>query len=194
MERAMTTETISPARRSSLSIASRMLAPVALVGGGVLALTLSAKLQVAFWPVPMTLQSLVVLLVGVAYGARLGALTALAYLALGAAGAPVFAGAGAGLPYFLGPTAGFLVGFLPAAALAGWLRERGWAANFVKAVAIMTAGHVLMFVAGLLWLQTIVGVQQAVAAGLLPFIPSTLAKIALGAALVVAWRRLRRAD
>lgn len=188
----MTTETISPARRPSSSMVARAAAPVALVAGGVLALTISAKLQVAFWPVPMTLQSLVVLLIGMASGARLGASTVFAYLALGAAGAPVFAGAGAGLPYFLGPTAGFLVSFLPAAALAGWLRQRGWDSNFAKALAVMTAGHVLIFAGGLLWLQAVVGVQQAVSAGLLPFIPSSLMKIALGAALVVAWRRLRR--
>lgn len=189
----MTTETISQAGRTRSSIMARPIASLALVGGGVLALTLSAKLQVAFWPVPMTLQSLVVLLIGVGYGARLGVATVFAYLALGAAGAPVFAGAGAGLPYFLGPTAGFLIGFLPAAALAGWLAERGWSASFGKAATIMLAGHVLMFAAGLSWLQAIVGLPQAVSAGFLPFIPSTLVKMALGAALAVAWRRLRRA-
>lgn len=188
----MTTETISPAARAPSSIMARAAAPLALVGGGVLALTLSAKLQVAFWPVPMTLQSLAVLLIGLAYGARLGVATVFAYLALGAAGAPVFAGPAAGLPYFLGPTAGFLVGFLPAAALAGRLGERGWGAGFGKAAAVMAAGHVVMFAAGLLWLQTIVGPWQAVATGFLPFLPSTLVKIALGATLALAWRRLRR--
>lgn len=186
----MATETISPAGRT---LASRTIAPLALVAGGVLALTISAKLQVGFWPVPMTLQSLAVLLIGLGYGARLSVATVFAYLALGAAGAPVFAGAGAGLPYFLGPTSGFLIGFLPAAALAGWLGARGWSAGFVKAAAVMLAGHALIFAAGLSWLQAVVGPSQAVTAGLLPFIPSTLAKIALGAALAVAWSRLRRA-
>jgi biotin transport system substrate-specific component len=103
---------------------------VGLVLIGSLLLTLSARVQVPFFPVPMTLQVLVVLLIGVAYGPRLAGATLAAWLAQGAAGLPVFAGTpekGLGLAYMAGPTGGYLAGFLVAAILVGWLAERGWA-------------------------------------------------------------------
>src|SRR6185312_16337664 len=87
----------------------RLLRSTLLVVGGSLALTLSAKVQVPFWPVPITLQSMVALLIGMGFGTRLGALTILAYLAEGVAGLPVFAGLAAGPAYFAGPTGGYLL-------------------------------------------------------------------------------------
>src|SRR5256885_9623717 len=107
-----------PARTS----AGLRFAALAVLGS--LALTLSAKLQVPFYPVPMTMQSLVVLLIGLAFGWRLGTATVLLYLAEGLAGLPVFAGTpekGIGLAYMMGPTGGYLVGFVLAAAFLGWL-------------------------------------------------------------------------
>ena len=95
---------------------------------GVCLLTLSAKIQVPFWPVPMTMQTLVVLIIGMAYGTRLGAGTVLAYLLVGAAGFPVFAGTperGIGLAYMMGPTGGFLMGFVVAAWITGLLPNAG---------------------------------------------------------------------
>jgi biotin transport system substrate-specific component len=91
---------------------------------GSILLTISAKIQVPFWPVPMTIQTFVVLVLGVAYGWRLAGATVLLYLAQGALGLPVFA-AGGGLAYMAGPTGGYLVGFLLAALVVGWLAERG---------------------------------------------------------------------
>ena len=111
-----------PARGASRPLRALLLA---LLGSALL--TISAKLEVPFYPVPMTMQTLVVLLLGMAYGARLGAATVLLYLAEGAVGLPVFAGTperGIGIAYMMGPTGGYLVGFVLSAAITGWLTER----------------------------------------------------------------------
>ena len=160
---------------------------------GSAALALSAKVQVPLWPVPMTMQTLVVPMLGMAFGARLGAAAVLAYLAEGAAGLPVFAGAGAGPAYLVGPTAGFLFGWVPAAYLAGWLAERGWTRTALRSFAVMLAAHAVLFVPGVAWLATLVGTQKAVMLGFVPFITGTLAKSALGAGLMAAVRGRRTA-
>jgi biotin transport system substrate-specific component len=167
---------------------------------GSLLLALSAKAQVPFWPVPMTLQSLAIMMIGMAYGSRLATATVLLYLAEGLAGLPVFAGAGAGFAYMTGPTAGYLVGFVMAAGLIGWLAERGWDRSPIKALAAMSVGHVLLFIPGVAWLAVLFGAEKAIAVGLVPFIAATLLKTALGAALmqaswmVVARRSQNRID
>ena len=168
----------------------------ALIVLGSLLITASAKVQVPLPPVPVTMQSLVVLLVGMAYGARLGAATVLAYLAQGLAGLPVFAGPMAGPAYMAGPTGGYLLGFLPAAACAGWLAERGWGRGPARAAAVMCLGHALILAPGVAWLATLLGGAKAVAAGLTPFLAGTLVKSALGTALVTVARPLlgRRAS
>ncbi len=163
----------------------------ALVVGGTLALAVSAKVQVPFWPVPMTMQSLVVLLIGIAYGSRLGAATVLAYLLVGLAGVPVFAGAAAGPGYVVGPTGGYLAGFLAGATVVGWLAERGWDRSLGGAAAAMALGHVLLFVPGVLWLATLLGWAKAIAFGLTPFLAGTVIKVLLGVALVAASWSLR---
>ncbi len=166
---------------------------VALLGG-VCLLTLSAKLQVPFWPVPMTLQTLVVLMLGMAYGPRLGAATVLAYLLVGAAGLPVFAGTperGIGLAYMMGPTGGFLMGFVAAAWITGALAERDWDRSVPWCAGAMLAGTVVIFVLGLTALIPIIGLARAIETGLVPFLASSGLKIALGAvALPVIWRVL----
>ncbi|HLI11365.1 MAG TPA: biotin transporter BioY [Alphaproteobacteria bacterium] len=159
---------------------------VVMVLGGSLLLALSAKVQVPFWPVPMTMQSLVVLLLGMSYGSRLGAATLAAYLAEGICGLPVFAGATAGPAYMMGPTAGYLVGFLLAAALLGWLAEHGWGRGVVRLAVAMSIGHVLLFVPGVLWLAVLLGWGKAIAVGVTPFIAATVLKTALGVAVMSA--------
>lgn len=161
---------------------------------GTALLTLSAKLQVPFHPVPMTLQTLVVLVIGMAFGARLGAATVLLYLAEGAVGLPVFAGTpakGIGLAYMVGPTGGYLVGFVVAAAVAGWIVERR--RDLVGIVLAVAAGLVANYVPGLLWLATFVGFGQALALGLMPFVLGDLVKaglaVAMGAAGAAVMRR-----
>jgi len=167
------------------------MALAAVLGSALLAI--SAKVQVPFYPVPMTLQSMVIMVLGMAYGSRLAAATVLLYLAEGLAGLPVFAGAGAGPAYMMGPTAGYLVGFVVAAFVIGWLAERGWDRTPVKAVTAMAIGHALLFVPGVAWLAVLFGMDKAIAVGLTPFLAASLLKTALGAALMqAAWKVVAR--
>lgn len=160
---------------------------------GSLLLAASAKVQVPFWPVPMTMQSMVVILLGMAYGSRLATATVLLYLLEGLAGLPVFAGAGAGPAYMAGPTAGYLLGFVLAAGVTGWLAERGWDRSPVKAVAALAIGHALLFVPGVAWMAVLFGGEKAVALGLTPFLAATVLKTALGAAIMqAAWKVVTR--
>ena len=168
---------------------ARFLRNALLVIGGSLALTLSAKAQVPFWPVPITMQSMVALLIGIGFGSRLGALTILAYLAEGFAGLPVFAGAAAGPAYLAGPTGGYLFGFLLGGAFAGWAAERGFGRDLPRTLLVMLLGHFLLFAPGVLWLAVLFGLSKAVAFGIAPFLLATLLKSGLGAAIVSAlWR------
>ena len=163
------------------------MALLAIVGTALL--TASAKLNVPFYPVPMTMQTLVVLMLGAAYGWRLATATVVLYLVEGALGLPVFAGTpalGIGLPYMMGPTGGFLAGFVAGAALVGWLCERGLGRSFAGMALAMLLGHVAIFAFGYGWLATIAGPQVAWTAGVAPFFLATALKTALGAALVPA--------
>lgn len=167
-------------------------AKAALVAIGVLALAVSSKVQVPFWPVPMTLQTAVVLLIGAGYGARLAGTTLLAFLAAGAVGLPVLA-SGAGLAYMAGPTGGYLVGFLLAAVVMGHLTDRGLGRSPVQVIALMLLGEILIFAPGVAWLAGFTGAEKAVAAGLLPFLPAEALKAALATALLAAgWNAAKR--
>jgi biotin transport system substrate-specific component len=169
--------------------ASRTARVAALAVGGALALAISAKAQVPFYPVPMTLQTLVVLIIGAAFGARLAAATVALYLAEGLMGLQVFAGAFAGPGYIAGPTGGYLAGFLIAAALVGWLAERGWDRSLGLLLAAMALGHLVIFACGFGWLATSIGPENAWIGGVAPFFAATLVKTLLAWALVAAaWR------
>jgi biotin transport system substrate-specific component len=176
-------------RMTDRSLLSRPLVARPLLAlGGSLAIALSAQIAVPLEPVPMTMQSLVVLLVGLAGGPLTGASALLLYLAEGAAGLPVFANFTAGPAVLAGPNGGFLLGFVPAAALAGWWAARGWAERPAGIAAALLAGHAVLFAAGLAWLAVPLGAAHAVAVGFTPFLPGTLVKIALGTAFVAALR------
>ena len=163
---------------------------------GSLALWASAKIQVPFWPVPMTMQTYVVLVIGAACGWRLGIATVLLYLAEGAMGLPVFAGTperGIGLAYMAGPTAGYLVGFVVAAAFIGRMAELGWDRSLLRMVAAMTIGHLLLLACGFTWLALLMGAEKAYAVGVAPFWLATVLKTGLaGATLPLAWHLSRR--
>ena len=173
--------TVWPARRNL-----RLARDAALVIGGALALAVSAKVQVPFYPVPMTLQTLVVLILAAAFGARLGVAAVALYLVEGLFGAPVFAGAFAGPAYMAGPTSGYLAGFLACAALTGFLAERGWSRSWPRLVAAMTVGHAVIFAFGYAWLAALVGPEKAFALGVAPFALATVVKTLLAAAIVAA--------
>jgi biotin transport system substrate-specific component len=172
--------------------ASAVLRSVILIVLGTALLTLSAKVSLPLPYVPMTLQTLVVLMIGAAYGWRLGSATLLAYLAEGAIGLPVFAGPVGGLAPLVGPTAGYLYGFVGAAFVTGWLAERGWDRSVPLLFVAMALGHLLILAAGFGWLAfgMKLGVQKAWLVGIAPFIAASLIKNALGAALVPAIRRM----
>ncbi|MGH6905356.1 MAG: biotin transporter BioY [Geminicoccaceae bacterium] len=157
---------------------------LALLGSALL--TLSAKIQVPFYPVPMTMQTLVVLLIGIAFGFRLGVATVLLYLVEGAVGLPVFAGTpekGIGLAYMLRPTGGYLAGFVLAAAIAGWIAERKRDPGSL-ALAVIT-GSLAIYVPGVLWLARFVGFGKALELGLAPFLWADILKAALAIALAL---------
>ena len=163
---------------------------------GSLILWASAKISVPFWPVPMTLQTGAVMLIGAAYGWRLGVATVVLYLAEGAAGLPVFQGTpqqGIGLAYMLGPTGGYLIGFAVAAGIVGALTERGFDRNVFQLFAAMVVADAVVFALGLLWLGSVIGWDKPVLEfGLYPFLLGDVVKIALAACLVVAGARLVR--
>jgi biotin transport system substrate-specific component len=175
-------ELLWPARGTSRPLRALLLALL-----GTALLTISAKIEVPFYPVPMTMQTLVVLLLGMAFGARLGAATVLLYLAEGAVGLPVFAGTpdrDIGIAYMMGPTGGYLVGFVLSAAITGWLteRRRDWPAL----VLAVTAGTVVVFIPGVLWLAQLIGFEQSIVHGITPFVWGAVLKGAIAVALGMA--------
>ena len=173
-----------------------------MVVAGVLLLALSARIQVPMWPVPMTLQPFAVLLIGLTYGSTLGAATVVAYLAAGFVGLPVFA-AGGGPAYFAGPTAGFLLGFVPAAWFAGRMAEKGWDRSVGSAFIAGILALTFIYLVGVPWLAGFLSIAKgleplhaanvAVAKGMIPFAFGDLVKAGLAAAILpVAWKFLGR--
>ena len=166
---------------------------IVLMAVGTALLTLSAKVQVPLPYVPMTLQTLVVLIIGASYGWRLGGATVGLYLLQGAMGMPVFAGPTAGVGYLMGPTGGFLFGFLAAAIVMGFMAERGWDRSLLRVIVMMSLGHALVFAFGLAQLSLVMPFAKAWTVGAAPFIAATVVKTALAVALMqAAWAVTRR--
>ena len=174
-----------------------ILADAVLILGGALFLALCAQISfdLPFTPVPITLQTFGVLLIGAAYGTWRGGLTAAVYLLMGIVGLPVYADRTHGLDVVLGATGGYLIGFVVAAVVVGWLAQRQWDRRFSSAVAAMLTGTVIIYVLGLIWLKQDQGLDLATTLeyGLYPFVPGDLLKLYLaGALLPGAWRLVRR--
>ena len=163
---------------------------------GVAALWLSAKIKVPFYPVDMTMQGLVVLLIGASYGWRLAGATVALYLAQGAMGMPVFTGTpekGIGIAYMMGPTGGYLLGFLIMAMMTGWFVERFVTRNVFAVGAVMLAGDAVMFALGIVWLGILFGWDKPILEwGLYPFILGDLTKVALAAAMTAGIGRFAK--
>lgn len=165
---------IIPYKRASFQsifwqITNTSLKEVLFVLLGVFLLSLSAHISIPLRPVPLTFQSATVILIGMLSGTRLGAYTILAYLAAGFSGLPVFAGHLA-LGAFWGPSIGYLIGFLPAVALSGYLAERGWAQSVLKSFVATCLSAAVIFLFGISILTTFVGLKKAVLLGLMPFV------------------------
>ena len=165
---------------------------VLLVLGGSMLIALAAQIAIPlpFTPVPMTMQPLAVLIVGVALGSSRGAFAAALYLLEGASGLPVFAQAHGGALWLIGPTAGYLWSYPAAAWLAGWFSERGWGSTVLRSVAGMLAALALIYAGGWAWLAIQTSPRTAFGLAIVPFVIADIIKIALGAALLPYAQRL----
>ena len=160
------------------------------------AIAAQVRIPLPFTPVPITGQTLAVLLAGGTLGTRLGIHSQLLYLAMGIAGAPVFADASAGYTVLLGPTGGYLIGFLVAVALVGFLSEKAWDRRLRTSLLQFLAGNLAIYAIGVPWLKTVLGVgwSKAFALGLWPFLTGDLTKIVLAGVLLPGLWHLRRND
>ncbi|MBQ9239760.1 MAG: biotin transporter BioY [Duodenibacillus sp.] len=148
-------------------------------------LTASSHIALPIGPVPMTMQTLAVTLVGVWLGAKAGALVVALWVAAGFSGLPIFAMGNGGLAALMGPTAGFLYSFPLVAAVAAWLAGRG---GVIRVFAAMLAANLLCLVIGTAWLALSMDPMRAIAVGTTPFVPGAFLKSCLGALLVKAAR------
>ena len=166
-------------------------AALIVAGAALTALSAQVAFIVPWTPVPYTLQTGSVLLVGTALGMRRGALSMLLYVLVGAAGLGVFAEGDGGVTHLIGATGGYLVGFIVAAAVVGRLAEAGWDRTFLRAAGLMTIGTLVVYAIGVPVLAIVAELPAATAieVGALVFLPSDLAKVALAALLLpLAWR------
>ncbi len=171
---------------------------VALVVGGSVVIASFAQIAIVGYPVPITGQTFAVLMIGALLGARRGALCLLMYLAEGLLGLPVFAQGKGGLAAFLGPTGGYLIGFVLAAWIVGALSERTWDRRIPTTITAMVLGNLVIYACGLVWLSCLVHFWaqplrgSLLAAGLYPFIVGDLLKIGLAAFLLPGgWQIIR---
>ena len=163
-----------------------------VAGSAVVGLAAQLEIRLPFTPVPITGQPFAVLLVGALLGARRGALALVTYFAEGIAGLPVFAGGASGMAAVLGPTGGYLIGFVPAAFVTGALAERGWDRHVLTTWAAMALGSATLFLCGLPWLARFTGWESVLAAGFWPFVVGDVVKQGLAAfALPGAWKLAR---
>lgn len=168
---------------------------IALISSGAVLTAFAAQLVVPMWPVPITAQTFAVLLVGSVLGASRGAISLIAYFSLGAAGLPVFSAASS---LSFGPTFGYLVGFIAAAAVVGWLSQRGWHKSAIGVIGSFAIANAVIYLFGIPWLAFVLGelgiandFLSVAAAGLIPFVVGDIIKMALAAAaLPLAWKYL----
>ena len=174
---------------------------VALIAAGAALTAGAAQIVIPMWPVPITGQTFAVLFVGATLGSLRGALSMLLYIGLGIAGLPVFAEGGAGLAKLTGPTGGYMIGFVLAAALVGWLAQKQWDRKVLGTIGAFLAGTVVIYAVGLPWLSVALGqlgypndLNATLQAGLYPFIPGDLIKaLVAGGLLPLAWKLSSRA-
>jgi biotin transport system substrate-specific component len=155
----------------------------AIVVLGSIFLAVMSQITVFFYPVPMTLQTLAVMLIGVTFGFRMATATVALYLLEGFVGFPVFAGFFSGPAVFIGGTGGYLFGFLGAAALMGYLADRGVTRGWIGMIATLFAGEVVIFGLGVAYLAYLYGFDKSLEYGFYPFWMADLLKLAIAAAM-----------
>ncbi|GGF81774.1 biotin transport system substrate-specific component [Mameliella alba] len=178
--------------------AALRLKQVALVVLGIAVPAAAAKIKVPMWPVPITMGTFAFLTVGAAYGPRLGLVTILGYMIIGALGFDVFAGSSAeafGIEYMMGGTGGYLVGYVLATVALGVLARAGWDRSAPKMAGAMLLGNVIIYVPGLIWLGMLYGWDKPILEwGLTPFLVGDAIKVALAAVILpLAWKLVGRA-
>ena len=173
---------------------SATVAKAFLILVGSLLLAVSAQIKIPFYPVPVTGQTLAVLLIGMTYGPRLGGATVAAYLLQGAMGLPVFAGAAVGMAALLGPTGGYLAGFFVAAVVMGFLAERGMGRSATSTVIAMLIGNAVIYAVGVSWLTSFIGVEKALMLGMVKFLYGDALKLVIAACVMpLAWQFVKSA-
>ena len=165
---------------------------IALSGSILLALLARLSIPVPFSPVPITGQTFGILFLGAVLGSRLGVLSVIAYILEGLVGLPVFAGGTAGFLYLLGPTGGYLIGFIPAVYLVGYLSEKIWTNKFIATIITMIFGTSIIFIFGISWLAVTAGFKTALIIGLYPYLPGAVVKIILATVVVYSINRLNK--
>jgi biotin transport system substrate-specific component len=174
---------------------------IALVVAGAALVAVLAQVAVPLWPVPVTGQTLAVVLVGAGLGAARGAASLSLYALLGALGLPIYSDASSGWSVLLGPTGGYIIGFIASAAIVGWAAERSWDRGWYKPIITFIGGSLVVFAFGLPWLAVALGqlglpndLQSVLIAGFYPFIIGGVIKAAIAAALLPAlWAAAERA-
>jgi len=167
-------------------VRGRAAANMLLVIGASVLIAIAAQIAIPlpFTPVPLTLQPLAVIFIGVALGSTRGAAAAALYLLEGASGLPVFAQGHGGALWLVGPTAGYLFSYPFAAYVAGFVSERGWGSSIVRAISGMLLALGVIYAGGWSWLAVLTDARSAFVAGVAPFVLADIVKVALGAALL----------
>jgi len=157
---------------------------LSILFSAVLMMAALSRISIPLQPVPITGQTLGVLLTGIMLGRKRALAAMLTYLAMGIIGFPVFTNGGFGLVHLTGPTGGYLLGFIPAAFMMGYLGDKGWYKRAVTAISAILIGHAVIFACGLLWLSILMKGVNVLAIGFLPFIPGALVKTLVAFALI----------
>ena len=168
-------------------------AKLAMVIVGSLFIALAAQITIPMYPVPVTGQTLAILLIGMTYGSRMATSTVALYLFEGALGLPVFANGAAGALYMFGPTGGYLAGFLMAAVTLGFLAERGFGRTILSTAVAMLIGTATIYIFGVAWLSMMIGFEKAVMHGVMPFLYGDALKAVVAAGLMpMAWKAIKK--
>ena len=181
---------------------SQLIKSLIIIFLGSIILAISAKVKIPFYPVPMTMQTFIVLFLGLSFGYKIGLATVGLYLLEGIIGLPVFSNSpekGVGLVYFTGPTMGYLIGFLPAVFLTGYFKFGDWTKKvngnveffFINLIKLLISVSII-YLLGLLWLSNLIGLEKALIFGFKPFLIAELFKVLILALLIPLLLKLRK--
>lgn len=175
--------------RVSLLSTKPIIKEITTILSAVLVLAALSRVSIPLQPIPVTGQTLGVLIIGIMLGRKRALTAILTYLAMGIVGFPVFANGAFSLATLIGPTGGYLLGFIPAAFVIGFLGDKGWYNKMYTAIAALVLGHAIIFALGLLWLANFTGWNAVLATGFIPFVPGAVIKTLVACALIPIIKR-----